>query len=114
MARRGPHVHGQVQQKDDEECLWALLEAAWAPLGKEVNQARQALATRTPEPDEDLCGKPPLSVVEDALAEFMENLAADARDLSAEELIGLNRAVERKLYDMSASSTTSTTLTSRR
>ncbi|MUN37592.1 DUF4240 domain-containing protein [Actinomadura litoris] len=85
---------------NDETRLWEMLEAAWAPLGPEVGQARRALARRTPEPGEDLYGKPPLSLVENALKAFLDNLAELSRDLSSEELTGLDRAVERLLFDI--------------
>jgi hypothetical protein len=89
-----------VMDQQVEERMWALVERAWTPLGVEVDLARRALANRTPAPDEDLRGKPPLSVVEGALEGFLSNLAASSQGLSAEELTGLDRVVERKLYDI--------------
>ncbi|MEU3163044.1 DUF4240 domain-containing protein [Streptosporangium sp. NPDC006930] len=83
-----------------EEGLWGLVEAAWAPLGVEVNQARWELTHRTPAPDEDLHGKPPLVVVEAALKEFLSNLGSLSEGLSADELTDLDRVVEAKLYDI--------------
>jgi Protein of unknown function (DUF4240) len=85
---------------EDEARLWSLIEAAWAPLDAEVNQARQALARRTPTPDEELDGVPPFSLVDEALENFLSNLAADSEDLPAEELTSLDRAVERLLYEI--------------
>lgn len=85
---------------EDEARLWALVEAAWAPLGVEVNQARQALARRTPATDEELYGAPPLSLVDAALKDFLSNLAVSSENLSAMELTGLDRAVERLLYEI--------------
>ncbi|MCG5213090.1 DUF4240 domain-containing protein [Streptosporangium soli] len=85
---------------EDEARLWALVEAAWAPLGMEVNQARQALARRTPVPDEELDGVPAFSLVDDALEDFLSNLTVSSENLSAEELTSLDRAVERLLYEI--------------
>ncbi|MEW2359119.1 DUF4240 domain-containing protein [Spirillospora sp. NPDC029432] len=88
------------QRLDGEERFWALLEAAWAPLGDEVGRARRELARRDPESDEVLYGEPPLSVVEGALKGFLDNLTAAGRELPAEELAEFDRIAERKLYDI--------------
>ncbi|WP_242910427.1 DUF4240 domain-containing protein [Actinomadura terrae] len=85
---------------DETARLWELVEAAWAPLGPEVAQARQELARRTPEPGDELYGAPPFSLVDDALKGFLDNLADLSRDLSSEELTALDRAVERLLFDI--------------
>ncbi|MGJ6969492.1 DUF4240 domain-containing protein [Streptosporangium sp. G11] len=87
----------------DEEGFWGLVEAAWTPLGVDVNQARQALTHRTPGPDEDLHGKPPLAVVEAALKGFLSNLGSISEGLSADELTDLDRVVESRLYDIDRS-----------
>ncbi|WP_017594206.1 DUF4240 domain-containing protein [Nocardiopsis potens] len=84
----------------DEERLWELVEAAWAPLGPEVGEARRALAARTPEPGEDPWSGPHLPVVDGALKGFLDNLAAAGRELSSGELTGLDRAAERLLYEI--------------
>ncbi|WP_449066469.1 DUF4240 domain-containing protein [Planomonospora algeriensis] len=83
----------------DEERFWDLVEAAWAPLGAEVDRARRALAHRAPGSDEDLHGTS-LAAVEAALPEFLSNLRSAGEGLSAEELTDLDRVVERKLYDI--------------
>ncbi|PRX99689.1 DUF4240 domain-containing protein [Allonocardiopsis opalescens] len=83
---------------DDAERLWALVEAAWAPLGAEVNAARRALAHRAP--GEDPYSGPSLPLVESALGRFLDELAAASRELPAEELTALDRAVERLLHDI--------------
>ncbi|MFF5108112.1 DUF4240 domain-containing protein [Streptosporangium sp. NPDC000509] len=83
-----------------EEGFWGLVEAAWAPLGVEVNQARWELTHRMPAPDEDLHGKPPFVVVDAALKEFLSNLGSLSEGLSADELTDLDRVVEAKLYDI--------------
>ncbi|RJL22566.1 DUF4240 domain-containing protein [Bailinhaonella thermotolerans] len=85
---------------DDHARLWALIEAAWEPLGSEVARARRELAHRTPTPDERLHGVPPLSLVEGALDGFLDNLAGMTRDLPAGELADLDRSVERLLHDI--------------
>lgn len=41
-----------------------------------------------------------LAVIDEALEDFLANLAASSRDLPAEELTDLDRVVERKLYDI--------------
>jgi hypothetical protein len=74
--------------------LWALVEAAWAPLGPEVRQARQDLVVRRPGSRGDI------SVVEAALPAFLDILAAHCRGLSADELTSLDRVVERKLWEL--------------
>ncbi|GAA3418949.1 hypothetical protein GCM10018952_56540 [Streptosporangium vulgare] len=75
------------------------MEAAWAPLGAEVDEARQALTRRASGPGEDLHGRP-LAVVEASLKEFLNNLGSIGEGLSAEELTNFDRVVERKLYDI--------------
>nr|WP_221474503.1 DUF4240 domain-containing protein [Planomonospora venezuelensis] len=77
-----------------------MVEAAWAPLGADVGQARRALAHRTPDADEELHGVPPFSLVEAALEDFLGNLASLGEGLSAEELTALDRVAERKLHDI--------------
>ncbi|NUP63519.1 MAG: DUF4240 domain-containing protein [Nonomuraea sp.] len=84
----------------DEDRFWGLVEAAWAPLGPEAGRARQALARRTPDPGSDLYEDPALILVQDKLKEFLANLSALSRDLTADELVSLDRVAERKLYDI--------------
>ncbi len=88
------------QRLAGEEGFWGLVEAAWAPLGEDVDQARRALIRRTPGPDEDLHGDLPLTVVEAALGEFLGNLGSVSEGLTADELTDLDRVMERKLYDI--------------
>lgn len=82
----------------NQERFWDVIEAAWAPLGAEVNAARRALATR--DPGADVWEMPEISMVEKALDAFLGNLTTAARDLPAEELTGLDRACERLLHDI--------------
>jgi hypothetical protein len=72
----------------------ALIEAAWAPLGPEVIQARQALAVRVPG------SGPGMPVVADALQAFLDSLAGRCRGLPGDELTSLDRVLERTLYDI--------------
>jgi hypothetical protein len=78
----------------DETRLWALVEAAWAPLGSGVRQVRQELVTRHPGSRADI------SVLEGALPAFLDILAGCSRGLSADELTRLDRVVERKLWEL--------------
>jgi hypothetical protein len=80
---------------DDEARLWALMEAAWAPLGAEVNQVRHVLAARPPSGQLD-----DLPVLKNAREAFLDSLTSRCRELTGEELIALDRVVERKLYDI--------------
>ncbi|MEU2134586.1 DUF4240 domain-containing protein [Streptomyces sp. NPDC018352] len=79
---------------EDEARFWALLEAAWVPLGSEINQARHALATRDPGAEADI------SAVEDAFGVVLETLTGNCQELSGDELTDLDRVLERKLYDI--------------
>jgi hypothetical protein len=78
----------------DETRFWALLEAAWAPLGDDVNQARRALAGRTPGSGMDT------SIVGNARTAFLDGLTGQCRGLPDDELVSLDRVLERKLYDI--------------
>lgn len=84
----------QLPTAEDEAGFWALLEVAWAPLGPEVNQARRTLAARVPGSDVDI------SVLDDALGAFLDNVASACRELSGDELTKLDRVLERRLYDI--------------
>jgi hypothetical protein len=93
-----PVVAGQgefrIPAPADETRLWALVEAAWAPLGSGVRQARQELVTRHPGSRADI------SILKGALPEFLDILAGCSRGLSADELTRLDRVVERKLWEL--------------
>ena len=78
----------------DEVRMWSLLEAAWARLGPDVRQARQALVVRP-------AGSPADSaVLKVALPGFLDALRGLCQELSAGELIALDRVVERKLWEI--------------
>ena len=84
-----------IQAADNETWLWELVEAAWAPLGAEVNVARRALAARRP--GEQL---EKLPVLKGAREAFTASLASQCHGLTVPELTALDRVVERKLYDI--------------
>lgn len=80
----------EVPAPEDEARFWALIEAAWTPLGPEVRQARQVLVIRP-------AGSPAdTSVVSGALRVFLDILAGRCRGLTAAELTCLDRVAERK------------------
>jgi hypothetical protein len=79
---------------EDETRFWALLDAAWTPLGHDVSQARQALAGRAPGSSVDT------SIVEKACAAFLDGLTSQCRGLPDDELVSLDGVLERKLYDI--------------
>jgi hypothetical protein len=78
----------------DEAWLWALVEAAWAPLGSGIREVRQELVTRHPGSRADI------SILEGALPAFLDILAGCSRGLSPDELTRLDRVVERKLWEL--------------
>ncbi|WP_343950234.1 DUF4240 domain-containing protein [Nonomuraea longicatena] len=82
----------------DEERFWALVEAAWAPLGPSATEARQALARR--DPAEDVWNNQALGLVDSMLPRFLDQLADLTRELPAADLVSLDRVIERKLYDI--------------
>jgi hypothetical protein len=98
--RKAANVADQRLPEGDEDRFWTLVEAAWAPLGPEAGLARQALARRTPDPDADLYEDPALILVQDLLGRFLDNLTDLSEELTADELVSLDRVVERKLYDI--------------
>jgi len=78
----------------DEARLWPLLEVAWARLGPDAGQARQALVARASGAPADT------AVLEGVLPHFLDALRGLCRGLSAGELIALDRVVERKLWEI--------------
>jgi hypothetical protein len=84
----------RVPAPEDEVRFWALLEAAWALLGPDVRQARQALVVRP-------AGSPvDISVVRGALPIFLNVLGGHCCMLPSTELTSLDRVLERKLWDI--------------
>ena len=88
----------KVPAPEDEACLWSLTEAAWAPLGPDVRQARQALVIRPAGSQAET------SVVMGALRRFLDVLAGRCRGLTGAELTSLDRVVERKLWEIDRAS----------
>ena len=80
-----------------EAKLWAMIEAAWKPRGVKVNALRTKLATRDLEDEEDELDLEP---IDDALEDVIDSLRATMSDLSKEDLVAIDRALERKLYDI--------------
>ena len=83
-----------VPAPEHEARFWSLIEAAWAPLGPEVNQARQALVARQADTPADT------SVVAGALPGFLDALANHCRRFPGAELASLDRVLERKLWEV--------------
>ncbi len=91
-----PRYAPPVTFETDEARFWALLEAAWAGVGPEANEARAALAKRDPEEEAfDTAAE-----LEEHLEAVLQSLHRATEDFSAEELTALDRVVERKLYDI--------------
>ena len=63
----------KIPAPDDEARLWSLIEAAWAPLGPDVRQARQALIIRPAGSQAET------SVVMGALRKFLDVMACGPR-----------------------------------
>ena len=79
---------------EDKARFWSLIEAAWAVLGPDVRQTRQALVTRRAGTEADT------SVLRALLPLLMEILTVRCRRLSGAELISLDRVAERKLWEI--------------
>jgi hypothetical protein len=88
----------KVPAPEDAARLWSLVEAAWAPLGADVRQARQALVIRPAGAHAET------SVVMGALPRFLDVLADRCRTLTSAELTCLDRVVERKLWEIDRAS----------
>jgi hypothetical protein len=88
----------KIPAPEDEACLWSLIEAAWAPLGPDVRQARQALVIRPAGSQAET------SVVMGALRRFLDVLISRCRSLTGAELTSLDRVVERKLWEIDRAS----------
>jgi hypothetical protein len=84
----------KVPALEDEARFWSLIEAAWAVLGPEVRQARQALVTPRAGTE------PETSVLRALLPLLLEILTVRCRRLSCAELVSLDRVAERKLWEI--------------
>jgi hypothetical protein len=76
----------------DEDRFWALIEAAWRPVG-EAGDFRHRLAGRTFTWQEASAVRVPLRAFAQALKQGLDRLPA-------EELLAFERILERKLYDL--------------
>ncbi len=81
-----------------ETMLWAMIEAAWKPRGAKVNGARTKLATRDLEEDED--EELDIGPIDDALEDVIDALRTACHQLPKDELTAIDRALERKLYEI--------------
>jgi hypothetical protein len=81
---------------EEETRFWSLIEDAWATQSAEVNAARKALAAR----DED--DDPELEAIDAALEGVLASLRAAFanEDFPQEELVAMDRVLERKLYNI--------------
>src|SRR3954469_26056055 len=73
----GPYL---VPTAAEEDRFWALIEAAWAGRGPQVNQARQQMSARLPT-TEDYPG-----IVERAIDAMLAELSASCRAFGSERL----------------------------
>jgi hypothetical protein len=74
----------------DESRFWSLIESAWEMVGAEPSARRKALIER--ESDDEVYA------VDAYLGEFLANLRTLSVELSSEEMIDLDRVLERKMY----------------
>jgi len=81
-----------------ETKLWAMIEAAWKPRGAKVNALRTRLATRDLDDDDE--DELDLEPIDDALDDVIDTLRRSMGDLPKDELVAIDRALERKLYDI--------------
>ena len=79
----------------DEARFWSLTEAAWARLGPEPAALRRALVQRDPGTDDE-----GLYAICAWLDPFLGHLRELCAELSRQDLVDLDRVVERKLYDI--------------
>lgn len=75
--------------------FWALVEEAWRSRGAAANDVRRALATRDSDEDDiDTQG------VDDALGDVIAYLTERFNAMPQDELVAMDRVLERKLYDI--------------
>ncbi|MEO6775017.1 MAG: DUF4240 domain-containing protein [Kofleriaceae bacterium] len=94
---RSPKIPKDILPTAAEEArFWSLIDDAWATQSAEVNAARKALATRDPDTEIDN------AAVDEALDAVLVGLhAAFANeDFPEQELVAMDRVLERKLYDV--------------
>jgi len=81
----------------EEARFWSLIEDAWAAQSPAINATRLALAKREPGGDDDAGGE-----IEEALDGVEEGLRAvfENEDFPKDELVAMDRVLERKLYEI--------------
>ncbi|MDR7275335.1 DUF4240 domain-containing protein [Catenuloplanes atrovinosus] len=86
-------VQGRLPTAEEEARFWALIESVWASLGDEPAALRRALVS-----GDD--GNIEPAGIGAWLNRFHERLVEATAELTAPELVALDRVVERKLYDI--------------
>ncbi|WP_246607360.1 DUF4240 domain-containing protein [Paractinoplanes toevensis] len=86
---------GRVPTAAEEDRFWLLVEEAWARLGPEPAALRRELLTR----DLDEEDEEPYAV-EEWLDPFLDCLRTASGELSRQDLVDLDRVLERKLYEI--------------
>jgi len=91
------NVDGEVSvpTAGDEARFWNLIESAWTALGPQPASLRQAQVDRDPRSDEV-----DVYALDAWLDPFLDRLRELCSDLSREDLVDLDRVLERKLYDI--------------
>ncbi|HTR56473.1 MAG TPA: DUF4240 domain-containing protein [Kofleriaceae bacterium] len=78
-----------------DAAFWAMIEAAWRPRGKTANAARAKLAARTPDEDEA-----DTEAIDDSLDDVIDALRTAFAALPQDQLVAMDRVLERKLYEI--------------
>ncbi|OHV34211.1 MULTISPECIES: DUF4240 domain-containing protein [Pseudofrankia] len=91
-----PSAQGILPTAADEARFWALIETAWTSLGPEPLALRHALIERDPNDDE--LADP--YAIDDCLDPFLDALRSLSEALPSEDLVALDRVLERKLHEI--------------
>ena len=85
-----------MSQLDPAEAqFWSLIEEAWQARGAAANDARNALTTRDPDDDDA-----DTAAVDGVLDDVIASLRARFEAMPQDELVAMDRVLERKLYDI--------------
>ena len=97
-AKKATKPKAALPTPEEEVRFWSLIEDAWATQSAEVNASRKALATRDPNGEDE----PDTGSVDEALEAVVDSLRAAFanEDFPREELVAMDRVLERKLYDI--------------
>ncbi|ONH21903.1 DUF4240 domain-containing protein [Pseudofrankia asymbiotica] len=87
-------VGGILPTAAEEARFWALIETAWTSLGPEPLALRRALIERDPN-DDELADR---YAIDDCLDPFLDALRGLSEALSSEDLVALDRVLERRLH----------------